>query len=501
MTSASKSPALNGIVSSFLPSNPFAEENFFDDKQLNLVSKSKSLNNITSDKSASPFRNTISMREDQAQGSNGHHLIENEQKESFSNAMMNLPPRGSNFSPEIEINDVNSFKQTNILKEQTNYPLFSDSWSGLKRSRTAIEQTIEGRKDYGLDETQCQAERHEQYFHHVVSPDIQQKLGTQRENATTSHSFRLPFHKASVDEMPALCKSYNVIAPQSHASDIVNVSVNMRDTSVSHNLHSVKWDARHNEQLSGKFYNGKKYQEQCASGKLSEAKQLNDRAIAAMNANALSASSAIATDLSQHSINNNAGVLHRDESINNKVYPHLFLPAQQLDQRLRETHEQPVKSSRGEFILQNQVDGKDDKKFNINGFKPSVWSGFGPPTLFTEQQQGMQHQQTPYESNFYPECNPNGMHHPASRHYDPNLLVKQEGSQVQHGSSIPITWDKTTSPFDRMIGSIYKPDRNQCYLKPPPVDLDDVSTCLLTILFNDVLNLIIQYKVINAIQV
>ena len=490
MTSASKSPALNGIASSFLPPNSFAGKDYYDGKQqLNLNSKSETLNDVTSSEtSSSPYGRTISVQDEQAHGSGVRLLIEKKQKESLSSQLISLPQSGSNFEQDNDLNEGNSFKQTNILKEQTNYPLFGDAWSGSKRSRTTIEATLDDGKDYGREDSQSQAERHEQYFHHVMSPDIQQKLETQRENATTAYSFRLPFQKVSAEEMPIQCKAFRAIAPQSHATDVVNVSVNMRGASVSHNLHSVKWEARHSEQLSGKFYNGKKYQEQCASGKLSEVKQLSDRAIAAMNASSLSASPATATDLSQHGINNNSAVLHREDNSSNKVYPHLFLSAQQLDQRQRETQEQSVKSSRGDFILHDQIDGKDEKKFNVNGFKQTVWSGFGSPTIFTEQQQQQQqqqqpipHQQTSYDSSFYSECNPNGMHHLPTRHYDPSLLVKQESSQVHHGSTIPISWEKNTSPFDRMIGSIYKPDRNQCYLKPPPVDLDDVSKILMLV--------------------
>ena len=202
----------------------------------------------------------------------------------------------------------------------------------------------------------------------------------------------------------------------------------------------------------------------------SEKKSLEERAVVntldsidrvAMNASPLSASPAAqATDLSQQS-----GVLHREES--SKVYPHLIMPPYSLEQRGR--HEQLAKS-RESFH-------DDEKKLSLSTFKHSVWGGFPNPAIFSEaQQQGAPHQQPPYDSGFYTDVNSSGIPHHQARHYDVNPILLKDSSMIpmvkEEGHHGNVAWEKP--PFDRMLGG-YKPVRNPCYLKPPPVDLDDVS--------------------------
>ena len=231
-------------------------------------------------------------------------------------------------------------------------------------------------------------------------------------------------------------------------------------THASNNTRSMthkQW-LRHTTSAGQKFFSEKKSLEQCA---VETSRDSINRAQVAMNASPLSASPAAqATDLSQHS-----GILHRDD--NSKVYPHIIVPPYSLDQR-RGLHEQTAKSRDGFH---------DEKKLSLDSFKHSVWGGFPNTSIFSDpQQQNIPHQQTPYETAFYPEVNPSGIPHPQARHYDvnpillkdPNIIpmVKEEG---HHGN---MTWEKPA--FDRMLGG-YKQVRGQCYLKPPPVDLDEVS--------------------------
>ena len=471
MASTSQSP-INEGRNPFLNSNSFIDEDLdYDQKYQNgLHAKARSLNDILSPEHPTiSFSRTISMQQSSRNGQ--FATANNDSKENYSQIEEVLNGKQTGFSSRND--KVPSFFEPNGTKEQLSHSS-SNIWSqGPNKSshQTSIEkQRVQNR---------VKINGHEAYFRNGSSTNGSHKQSTRRneeapDNFSPSQEASV-FSKVNIPSVRPMSSSKthdDAITSQTYASDIGNAGLKMRPaTSMSHDLSSVEWEARHSSALAGKFYSGKKFDKQCASTKTSEGNSVNDRQIVVMNASALSASpAATATDLSQHSA---SGVHLRDDS--SKVYPHLIVSPYALDQRQRNTQDQIAKTSgREAFHLHSD---KDEKKLSLENFKHSVWGGFAGPGLFSEhQQQAMPHQQSPYDSPFYPDVNSSGVSHPSARHYDVNplVVVKEESSQGHHGN-LPMTWDKPPNTFDRMIGSMYKPIRGQTYLKPPPVDLDDVS--------------------------
>ncbi|CAK8690371.1 uncharacterized protein LOC143449367 [Clavelina lepadiformis] len=379
-------------------------------------------------------------------------------------------------SRNLLLNTSSAIKKGNVLKEQTNYQLIDELW--LQQKNCSATQDLQNQK---VAATSQQSKFCDLYLENYVPNHSLEKHRKGVVGSNVMGVSHIPHHSnkfVSPELTESLnCRSTN-LAPmrisktygaQHYVADISYSGLNMCGgdspfvTAMSHTQESLEWNVADIAPQSRPVCSEGKYEVQRQQMiKDSYSEEINDKHAADMSVREI-LKSATAHDINQHGVSGSAFNQAADKSKGH-------LPIEQ--RTVMNRNPKPLMSgdsSKDVFNTPETIRGKE-QICNANNYKHDTWGHFETPGLIEHHVQPQVVQSQSYISTYSSNSRQSTLPSNSTSSYDLNtsllkdhsLRVKQEPQPMQQ-AHLPIMWDKRAF------------DREQYYLKPPPVDLEDLS--------------------------